>query len=218
MDLALHNPFPTEVVLVGLGPEDLPTAYLLPEESKLLSERAVPGRRNEFTLGRTAARQALVQLGVEPPSAIMRGENREPLWPRGITGSITHSEGVAIAAVARKTQIAAIGIDLEKSSRKSNIDISAKIALPAELDWIDGSETRLMMLFSAKEALFKALYPLFGDYFWHHQAELTWKDEGEMFIATLDFAPTPKHPPGTHYEIKVDSDDDFVFSSMILRA
>lgn len=215
--MLFDSPFDDNIAFVTLGPDDLPSATLLPDERSLLSDQAVPKRIKEFTLGRTAARQALKKLGITDSVAIGRGAKREPLWPEGIVGSITHSKDIAMAAVAKKQHVRALGIDLEKSSRKSSIDISEKIALPSELDWIAGSDLRLMMLFSAKEALFKAIFPIYGDYFWHHQAELSWSAKDNAFLATLDFSPAPELGAESSFRIQVDQKNGFILSSMLIK-
>ncbi|RBP64935.1 4'-phosphopantetheinyl transferase EntD [Brevibacterium sanguinis] len=73
---------------------------------------AVPRRRAEFATVRACARTALARIG-HPPVPILPGSRREPLWPAGIVGSMTHCEGLCAAAVARHTQFASVGIDAE---------------------------------------------------------------------------------------------------------
>ena len=69
------------------------TAPLLPEEEPLVA-RAVDKRRREFAAGRACARRALEQLGL-PASPILAGPRREPLWPPGVVGALTHCRGIA---------------------------------------------------------------------------------------------------------------------------
>ncbi|MFJ1637811.1 MULTISPECIES: 4'-phosphopantetheinyl transferase [unclassified Streptomyces] len=78
--------------------------------------RAVPKRRREFTGARHCARRALAELSV-PPAPILPGRHGAPVWPAGITGSITHTEDYRAAAVARTADIRAIGIDAEPHQR-----------------------------------------------------------------------------------------------------
>ena len=77
-------------------PED---AVLMPGEEAVIA-RAVDKRRMEYITTRHLARTALVRLGF-PPVAIGTGGNREPLWPAGVVGSMTHCRGYRAAAVAR---------------------------------------------------------------------------------------------------------------------
>ena len=85
---------------------------LWPEEAAAV-QHAVEKRRREFAVGRMLARAALAAIG-DPPSAIPTGNHREPVWPAGIVGSITHCAGYCAAAVARDAMVVALGIDAEQ--------------------------------------------------------------------------------------------------------
>jgi 4'-phosphopantetheinyl transferase EntD len=132
------------------------TAELFPDEAASMA-RASAARLAEFTAGRLAARRALQAAGV-PVAAIPRGTDRAPVWPRGLRGSISHAGGLAVAVVATDGQ--SPGLDLEPLC---DLDpaLGAEIRRPDE----DGD---LLRLFSAKEAVFKALYPLTGVLFGFH--------------------------------------------------
>lgn len=134
------------------------------DDLALLAPRSCEKRRKEFALGRAAARQALAGLGLAVGS-IPVGRNREPIWPEGIRGSITHSSGLAAALVARSQDTTGIGIDLEDSSAVRGADIESLVAFGTERHWTRGDPVRVTMLFSAKEAVFKALYRFRQDYF-----------------------------------------------------
>jgi 4'-phosphopantetheinyl transferase EntD len=69
-------------------------------------------RRLEFAAGRTLAREALALLG-QKPCAILRDGDRRPVWPSGVTGSITHCRGYCAAAMANTSDVRAVGIDAE---------------------------------------------------------------------------------------------------------
>src|SRR5262245_29080334 len=66
-------------------------------------------RVREFTLGRLCARRALEALG-HAPVPILRGPGREPLWPDGLVGSITHTRRYCAAVVAPRTRLVSVGI------------------------------------------------------------------------------------------------------------
>src|SRR5262245_21280577 len=87
------------------------SATLLPEEAPAVG-RAIEARIREFTTARSCARRAMARFGV-PPRPILSGPRREPLWPDGYVGSITHCDGYRAAAVARQQDALAIGIDAE---------------------------------------------------------------------------------------------------------
>ena len=128
---------------------------------------AAASRRAEFRTGRHCARTALASLGV-PPTAILRGSSGEPLWPAGVVGSITHCAGYRAAAVARTTELAAIGIDAERNTPLP-AGVLELIALPPERGMLaDLMAARPAvawdrLLFSAKESVYKACFPLTGE-------------------------------------------------------
>ena len=84
---------------------------LFPQERSYL-ERAVEGRRAEFATVRFCARRALGGLGLDRP-VMVPGPHREPSWPDGVVGAMTHCEGYRAAAVAWARDADAIGIDAE---------------------------------------------------------------------------------------------------------
>lgn len=118
---------------------------------------AVDTRIREFSAGRTAARQALVQLGLAP-TAIPQGPDRAPVWPNGITGSITHSTTLCLAAVTQTPML--IGIDLEPATPLAP-DLWDTVLLPAEREMLRSNSNAPLLakrIFSAKEATYKAQY------------------------------------------------------------
>ncbi len=92
-------------------------AELHPLEQEFLDARHMqPARELEFRVGRALAREALARLGVKG-HPLLPAETREPQWPAGIVGSITHCEGVGAVAVAETAQFCGLGIDLERIDR-----------------------------------------------------------------------------------------------------
>lgn len=139
---------------------------LLPEERQHVAN-AVPKRVREFRAGRACARAALKQLGIEG-FALRPGEHREPLWPSGVVGSITHTLGYAAAAAGRTCSVRAVGIDAELSTvvesslwhgiaTNSELERLATLAEPA-------ATIAASVLFSAKEAFYKCQFPLTGEW------------------------------------------------------
>jgi len=139
-------------------------AELHPAEHDFLSARRMqPVREREFRTGRALAREALTRLGVAD-FALLPAETREPRWPAGIVGSISHCEGVCAVAVAASTQFSGLGIDLEYIGRIDDA-IADTVCAPEERRQLDelppsSRRQRLSLLFSAKESVFKALFPL----------------------------------------------------------
>lgn len=135
---------------------------LFPAELQCVS-RAVEKRRGEFATGRLCARAALAVLGCESVPLLI-GPDRMPVWPAGVVGSITHTEGYCVAVAAPATRYAAIGVDAE---RVVAMDPSVWTAVlrPEELAGLkDLDEIRQLqtttVIFSAKEAFYKCQYPL----------------------------------------------------------
>ena len=140
---------------------DIATALFAPEARSLGS--AVGARRREFETGRACARQALARLGL-PASAIAGGAHGEPLWPAGVVGSITHCARYRACAVARAQDVRAVGIDAEPDAPLPD-GVLATIASADErraLARLDGGVCWDRVLFSAKEAVYKAWFSLTG--------------------------------------------------------
>ncbi|MFF4345207.1 4'-phosphopantetheinyl transferase [Kitasatospora sp. NPDC001540] len=141
--------------------EDADDGY--PQEAALVA-RAVPGRQREFAAARWCARRALAGIG-HPAGPILTGPHNEPLWPDGVVGSLTHCAGYRAAAVARAGEIASLGIDAEPHLALPEGVLEA-VTRPEELPAL--AELRAAhpavhwgkVLFSAKESVYKAWFPL----------------------------------------------------------
>jgi 4'-phosphopantetheinyl transferase EntD len=133
-------------------------------QERLALGAAVEKRRREFTTGRACARAALGRLGF-PALAIPAGEKGEPLWPAGVVGSITHCEGYRACAVARSEHILTVGIDAEPNAPLPQ-GLLGDIAQPEEQPVLRQLRMRSpevhwdRLLFSAKESVYKAWFPL----------------------------------------------------------
>lgn len=144
----------------------------VPEADTPALRRATPARRWEFSTGRTAARDALGQAGLQN-AIIPQHVNRSPIWPAGYIGSIAHADGIAVAAAAKTENVAAMGVDLEiadavTESLWPDVLASEEIArihcLPPML-----RRRCATVIFSAKEAFYKFQFP-------HTQAWLEFHD------------------------------------------
>jgi 4'-phosphopantetheinyl transferase EntD len=139
---------------------DPPDLTPLPEEEPLIA-RSVAKRRNEFVTVRHCARLALEQLGV-PPVPILKGEKGEPCWPDGVVGSLTHTKGYRGAVVGLRDDVRSVGIDAEPHDVLPNGVLNA-VSLPAERGELAAMPAGLhwdRVLFCAKEATYKAWFPL----------------------------------------------------------
>lgn len=131
---------------------------LLPIEARVV-ERAVSRRRTEFARGRSCARTALRALG-GPAIAIAVGEHRQPLFPDGFVGSITHCEGFVAAAIGPASACTALGIDAELA-RALPGDVEALVLTEGERA-LGTEPLHSVLVFSAKEAVHKAIFPSTG--------------------------------------------------------
>ncbi|MEL7150606.1 MAG: 4'-phosphopantetheinyl transferase superfamily protein [Pseudomonadota bacterium] len=159
-----------------VGSED---GLLAPEHDAIAN--AIPKRRAEFAAGRRAARYALASAG-HAPTAIPMGEGRAPIWPTGTVGSITHDTGLALACVAPVNRITHLGIDLTEAAAFPN-HLRERILCSKAEKAASGQEARL--IFSAKEAVFKAFYPDVGGYFGFEAVEITPDIAAERFKVHL---------------------------------
>jgi 4'-phosphopantetheinyl transferase EntD len=189
---------------VGVGirrtSEGVPALH--PLEEQYLGPNAAQRRRVSFALGRAAARDALAELGLEP-LGIGRGAGGEPIWPDGIVGAITHTGDVAIAVVGRQSDYAGIGIDVEQQSPGLSARAARLVCTPTEFGWVEEAplSNRGTMLFSAKEAVFKALFPIERIWLGFGDAELTWHAERCGFDARLLKSAGLKYPVGSTLEV-----------------
>ncbi len=133
---------------------------------------AANSRKAEFLAGRIAARHAFIQLGLTP-AIVDIGARREPQWPTTVLGSISHHGHSAFCMMMPRpspTPLISLGIDVESIVLANDRDLlSPSIVSQEELELISASfvnmEFGFTVIFSAKEALFKALHPAVGRYF-----------------------------------------------------
>lgn len=208
---------------IGLGvvyAEDYSNYVLHHEELGTLSPRACKRKQIEFASGRAAAHFALNQIGFSNAVAILRGQKGEPLWPEGITGSITHCYPWNVAVAAKCFNPMAIGVDLEATERVQGTDVSELICHSTELDWVHSgnSQERLTMIFSAKEAVYKAFYPLCRRYIDFKDVELTWVPAQSCFLGKFLASFGSDLLQGHVCAIHCHSYAEFVFSCVIHRS
>ncbi|GAA4251266.1 4'-phosphopantetheinyl transferase family protein [Dactylosporangium darangshiense] len=174
-------------VAVEVAAHDDYTAALLPEEAVALTDRTVESRRREYTAGRTCARRALERLGVRG-RAVPTGGNRAPVWPHGTTGSITHTAGYCAAAVARRSDVRAVGIDAERRTVLP-ANLHRMICLPEEIAWFEQRRDEdwwPAVHFSAKEVVYKLWSPIVGTWLDFLDARLTIDPEAGEFEARIE--------------------------------
>ena len=162
-------------------------AALWPEEERHVA-RAVEKRVAEFRAGRHCGREALSRLGAAP-CAIPAEPDRSARWPAGFVGTITHCRGYCAAAVARASALAGIGLDAEERSRvppKLWRSVATEVER-AELEALGDAEAldRAALLFSAKEAFYKAQYPTSRAFIGFREARFQRLDEARFSVELL---------------------------------
>jgi 4'-phosphopantetheinyl transferase EntD len=167
---------------------DRPGVKLFPEEAALLAS-AVDKRRREFATARHCARAALARLGVSP-APLLPGPHGAPRWPAGVVGSITHCDGYRAVAVARDRDVITLGLDAEPASPLPS-GVLPLVSADNERAWIrDFAQTRPdvcwdRLLFSAKESVYKAWFPLTGRWLDFSEASVTVDPDAGTFAAAL---------------------------------
>lgn len=120
-------------------------------------------RRCEFLAGRQCARAALKAIGFQP-CPLPADVSGLPRWPDGALASISHSKGQCLAVAAKSSDYRLLGLDLEKTNRLSPSAIKRTVR-PEEQVYVQGGQKRASLIFSAKEAFYKAQFPR-----WRRQA------------------------------------------------
>lgn len=167
---------------------DPPAGALLREEESFVS-RAVDKRKREFAAGRWCARQAMAGIGARS-APILPGPRGEPRWPAGVVGAITHCDGYAAAVVARPRDVLAVGADAEPAGPLPDGILEA-VSLPGERAGLLHCRRREpslpwdRLLFSAKEAVYKAWFPMTGRPLEFEDAFITFDQDGGTFTAQL---------------------------------
>lgn len=135
-----------------------------------------PKRRTEYATVRACARRALVQAGL-PEAAILKGSRGLPMFPPGAVGALTHTEGLRAAVIGRSEAVRGLGLDAEPSGPLPP-GVLRTIALPGEQAWVEAvqADTSLLpvdrLLFCAKEATYKAWFPLTRRWLGFEDAEI----------------------------------------------
>lgn len=170
--------------------------------------RAVLKRQVEFAAGRFCAREVLQKLGYHGAATLAIGEHRAPLWPAGYLGSISHGDGMALAVATTTREWRGVGIDIERIlTNEAAQPLHEHLMKLPELAIGEAAGlslgTWLTLVFSAKESLFKALYPFVGRYFDFLDAEVCELQQQQSCL-TLRLATTlsPSCVKGSLYSIR----------------
>ena len=186
--------FPACVRFAEMDPSEADPSSLHPAEQRQI-DRAAPGRRREYSAGRLLARSLLDSLGAAAAPLLNRPD-RAPAWPAGFVGSISHCPTLCAVVVASRSDICAVGVDVEPAVALGT-DVEPLVLTARDRDSIAQLPSRIRplggrLVLSAKEAFYKALYPTTGVFLDFTQAWVTFGAEESFIVATS--APLPRLP------------------------
>jgi 4'-phosphopantetheinyl transferase EntD len=172
---------------------DVPGVALFPQEAAAVAH-AVDQRRREFATVRACAREALARLDL-PPAPIVPGRRGAPRWPDGVVGSMTHCAGYRAAAVSRAIEVVTLGIDAEPHEPlpEGVLDLISRPEERAMLSVLGSGSPQACwdrLLFSAKESVYKAWFPLAGRWLSFEEAVISISPDDGTFTARL-LVPAP---------------------------
>ncbi len=164
-------------------------ARLMPIEQAQVAAALEP-RKQEYAAVRELARALLSDFG-QPPRPVPSLPSRAPLFPPGFVGSLSHGAGRALAVMARERELLSIGCDIEPRAPLP-IGVAEHVLRPSERAairdhpaWFD------RLVFSAKEAAFKAQHKLSGGFPEFHEIAIALDGQGSGLIAELCVAAGP---------------------------
>ncbi len=177
-------------------------------------------RKIEFTLGRIAAKRSAANLGHCFETPLLRGDRGQPLWPTGLKGAITHTRDIAAAATSVDSAIKAIGLDLEYLDRKVATGVASRICVEKELSWVHqdalSTKKRILQLFSAKEAFYKAVNPLVGVPIRYSDVDLNWQGDSGHFRGELLRDLSSEFRQGFRFDIYSEEQQGVLLSHILL--
>jgi 4'-phosphopantetheinyl transferase EntD len=147
---------------------------------------SVDKRKAEFSTGRVLAARALDALDI-PRRAIPKGDHNEPVWPDGVVGSITHNTKTCVVVLARDNVCGGIGVDVENLDADVG-SVSRMIMRADELSGLVGQHddqfhSLVRLTFSAKESVFKAIFPLVRRFVDFDEVRISYDQERQTFFA-----------------------------------
>ena len=185
------------------------------QELEISKQFKSPARRTQYIAGRIAARRAIKNCDPNFSQPILRSTEGLPLWPSSFIGSISHNDEIAIASITASSNYLALGIDLEALNRDLEIAIEKRVFTDREREWANQEKgrlkERLLSTFSAKESIYKALYPVCKTVFGFKDLELEWNSDNQSFKARLLEHLSEQFSRDSVFNVKVK-----VFNNLIL--
>lgn len=174
-------------------------------------------RKCEFVAGRDCARAALERVGFAR-GPILSNDDGVPVWPLGVLASISHSRGYCAAIAAKESGYRTLGLDLEKTNRLSASAIE-RIVHPHEQVYAQSDQKKASLIFCAKEAFFKAQFPLWQTHANFHDLVLA-VDEyaGKIRILTMgERFPVDLRSQAADMQFRFSFFEDFVVTACWLK-
>lgn len=210
----LKQLLPDDIALAVAGESDY-LAEVLPAERGCIA-RAVLKRQREFKAGRSCARRAIGALGQRSNIEIIKGEMGRPMWPEGVVGSITHTHEYCAAAVALSDKYLGIGIDVEQNTELGE-ELLPMICTTKELQWLEEDPSSRLYwgkkIFSMKESVYKALYPVYHDFLEFNDVCLSIDRTTLQAVACVTKLGVCE---GQEHAVYCVSDQRYVYSSVIV--
>ncbi len=190
----------------------------LPQESGPMA-RMASIRQKAYTAGRSAAHSAMRELG-HPVAPVLMAPDRAPVWPRGLTGSISHSQTCCIAAIGHMDRVAALGVDVEEDSDLDH-DLLSTVCTVDERAWLSvlpQAQAGVMakLIFSAKECAYKCQYSRSKTLFGFDTLCVTPAPVSGRFEATF-LSDIPHFPVGTRLSGRFAIEDGLIITAMTIR-
>lgn len=213
----LFRPLLPETVLLAEMPPAEADPALLVEAERASVARAVDKRRCEYAAGRLLARDLLRRAGA-PVDALLSDPDRVPRWPPGVHGSITHCLGLCAVAVVGADAAAGLGIDVE-TAQPMREELHGMILRDPERPRIAALPPSLRdlgatLVFSIKEAVYKAIYPQRRVFLEFHQVELCFEGE-DGFVAEV-LVPDATLPGLVHIRGRYRVADGYIAAAVVL--
>lgn len=193
---------------------DLSNYNSLQESERSLVSEAIDSRKAEFGDARACAHSAIEELtGAPSLTPILRGRRGMPVWPEPVIGSMTHTDGFRAAVVSPRSQVRSIGIDAELAQPLPP-GVVDSISTPQERralkSWGVAYGSRL--LFCAKEATYKAWYPVTGRWLGFEDAQVDINPDG-TFVSYILLRPTTIHFIEGNWSVE----DGYVIATAVVR-
>jgi 4'-phosphopantetheinyl transferase EntD len=138
-------------------------------------------------------------MGSETPE-LLRDSDRVPVWPAGVVGSISHCDDLCAVAIGARSRFRGLGLDVEPDEPVKE-GVERVVCRPGEIGWLESAvgderSRRIKMIFSVKEAVYKAFYPELRTYWSFQDVETTIDLDAERFCAVLPEGPDVREIEG----------------------